>query len=148
MAWGFSVSFKHDLLPGMYSPPVYVEPKPELTWLVFIWMESTHSLHLFKNEDKHMLLVLFKSDVSVTYCQLPMHLLYQIPQVVPVEGQQYVDRNNNFGVWASQIIWQSFISLVIWILVFKCGLCELKCYIDDAFAFAPENQVSWYTPYW
>ena len=63
-----------------------------------------------------------------------MHPLYQILQLMTVNRQQYVDRNNNFRGQASQIIWQSFISLVIWILIFRHGLKQVKCYVDDVFS--------------
>lgn len=76
-----------------------------------------------------------------------MHPLYQILQVITVDGQRYIDRNNNFSSCTSQIIWKSFMLLVVWILVFRCGLGALKCYIDDAFLVATSLYVSWYEPY-
>ena len=58
-------------------------------------------------------LILFKLDISAAYQQLPIHLFFQIIQIIMVDGQQYVDRNNNFGGRASQILWQSFMSVVM-----------------------------------
>ena len=74
-----------------------------------------------------------------------MHPLYQILQIITVDGQRYIDRCNNLSGHASQIIWQSFISLIVWILVFKRGLQALKCYVDDAFSVTQDGQISWYT---
>ena len=92
-------------------------------------------------------LILYKSDVSAAYHQLPMHPLYQILQIITVGGQRYIDRSNNFGGRMSQIIWQSFMSLVIWILVFRCGIGVLKCYVNDAFSVARAEDICWYKLY-
>ena len=80
-------------------------------------------------------LMLWKSDVAAAYFQMPMHPLWQIKQVVNIGNQFSVDQCNNFGGRTSQKIWWSFISLVLWIAVFKRGLLALKCYIDDHFSF-------------
>ena len=113
----FSVSFGMELLPGMYSPPVHAVPKPDSEMLQLIVDHSSgnyspnsmitheditgvhfdgiHSLGALilqiKRDDLNCDLILFKSDISTAYCQLPMHPLYQILQIVTVNGQQYVD---------------------------------------------------------
>ena len=92
-------------------------------------------------------LILYKSDVSAAYCQLPMHPLYQKLQIVTMGGQRYVNRSNNFGGRVSQIIWQSFMSLVIWILVFRHRIGMLKCYINNTFSVARVEDICWYEPY-
>lgn len=169
----FSPSFGADLLPGMYSPPVHAVPKPDSDTLrlvvdhssgeynlnSMITREDVSGVHLdgihtlgasiirFKDENPSTILIIYKSDVSAAYRQLPMHPLFQILQVITIDGQRYVDRCNNFGDRASQIIWQSFISLVVWILVFKRDLRALKCYVDDAFSIIPDGHVSWYAPF-
>jgi hypothetical protein len=38
-------------------------------------------------------------------------------------------------------------SLVIWILVFKRGLKQLKCYVDDIFSFSKVDDIAFYRPY-
>ena len=38
-------------------------------------------------------------------------------------------------------------SLVMWILVFKCGLIHLKCYTDDVFSFSTAGNLTFYPPY-
>ena len=92
-------------------------------------------------------LILYKSDLSAAYHQLLMHPLYPILQIVAVDGQRYINRNNNFSGWASQIIWQSFMLLVIWILVFRHSIGALKCYIDNVFSVTRVENVSWYKLY-
>jgi hypothetical protein len=53
------------------------------------------------------------------YHQMPMHPLWQIKQAICIDDQFSIDRCNNFGGRASQKIWWSFISLVLWIAVFS-----------------------------
>ena len=38
-------------------------------------------------------------------------------------------------------------SLVIWILAFRCGIGTLKCYINNAFLVARAENICWYEPY-
>ena len=38
-------------------------------------------------------------------------------------------------------------SLIMWILVFKCGLKHLKCYTDDVFSFSTAGNLAFYAPY-
>jgi hypothetical protein len=54
---------------------------------------------------------------------------------------------NNFGGRASQKIWWSFISLVLWIAMFKRNLRALKCYVDDNFSFAVAGNLEFYAKY-
>ena len=93
-------------------------------------------------------LILYKSDVSAAYHQLPMYPLYQILQIITMGGQRYINRSNNFGGHASQIIWQSFMLLIIWILVFRCNIGMLKCYVNDAFSVTRAKDICWYEPYY
>ena len=92
-------------------------------------------------------LVIFKLDVSAAYQKLPIHPFFQIIQIITVDGQRYVNRNNNFGGRASQILWQSFMLVVMWILVFWQGLCTLKCYVDDVFLIGRSGNLYQYPPY-
>jgi hypothetical protein len=54
---------------------------------------------------------------------------------------------NNFGGCASQKIWWSFMSLVLWIAVFKRNLRALKCYVDDTFSFSISRDLELYAEY-
>ena len=165
--------FRTELLPGMYSLPVHTVPKPDSDMmhlvvdhssgdfspnLMVVWedvaevhLDRLHTLGVsimwIKHNCPNADLGLYKSDVSAAYCQLPMHPLYQILQIVTMGRQRYIDRSNNFGGHMSQIIWQSFMSLVIWILVFKCGIGALKCYVNNAFSVARTEDVHWYKLY-
>ena len=119
----FSESFGEDLLPGMYSMPIHAVPKPHSTDLRLV---TNHSAGIFslnsmiRREDiagypldnmthlGEMLLrkkaqfpdeelILFKSDISEAYRNLPMHPLWQIKQVNTIQGHRHVDRRNCFG---------------------------------------------------
>ena len=60
-------------------------------------------------------LVLFKSDISDAYRNLPMHPLWQIKQINTIQGQRHVDRRNCFGGKGSGSLFIVFNSLVSWI---------------------------------
>ena len=170
----FSPSFGTKLLPGMYSMPVHSVPKPgtDKLRLVVDHSASTYSLnsmisrddiagskldtikdlvdsliHFRREHGPLVKLVLFKSDVSAAYRRLPMHPLWQIKQIVTVEGLRYVDRCNNFGNCASQHLWIGFMALVIWIAIFVRQLDHLKVYTDDAYSFEIATNFEEYRPY-
>ena len=92
-------------------------------------------------------LVLWKSDIAAAYQQIPMHPLWQIKQAICIDNQFCIDHCNDFGGCASQKIWWSFMSLVLWIAVFKCHLHALKCYVDNNFSFSISGDIKLYAPY-
>ena len=155
VAGWFSDSFGMELLPGMYSPPVHTVLKPESNMMWFVIDQSSGdfsptqwSLRMMLQECNLMVFILWvSSDVSAVYCQLPMHPLYQILQVGTMGGQRYVNRNNNFCGQATQVIWQSFMLLMIWIFVFRHRIGALKCYINVSFSVTRAENMSWYKPY-
>ena len=165
--------FGPDLLPGMYSPPMHTIPKLSSKKLCMVVdhsagkyslnsminpkdiagvkLDGIHSLGVslraFRANDPHSDLVIFKSDVGAAYRQMPMHFLYQLLTLITVDNERHVDCCNNFGNRGSQKIWQSFMSLVMWILVFKHGLKHLKCYTDNFFFFSTSGNLAYYSPY-
>ena len=90
---------------------------------------------------------MFKSDVSAAYRRLPLHPLWQIKQIVTIDGIRHVDRNTSFGGRGSCRDFTAFIGLVIWIAIFIKFLTDLFGYIDDNFSFDEEGNVLWYQPY-
>ena len=164
-----------DLLPGMNVVPVHTIPKPgnKLQLIVdhstsscsinsMIDQESISgvkldgiktlgdSIRVFRANQPDGLappLVLWKSDVAAMYRQMPMHPLWQIKQAVQINSEFSIDRCNNFGGRASQKIWWSFMSLVLWISVFKQDLHALKCYVNDNFSFSISGDLELYPPY-
>jgi hypothetical protein len=81
-------------------------------------------------------LILWKSDVTAAHQKMSMHPLWKIKQTICINEQFSIDRCNNFRGQASQKIWWSFMSLVLWIAVFKQFLHALKGYVDDNFSFS------------
>jgi hypothetical protein len=169
----FSPSFGPNLLPGMYSPPIHAAPRTQDDKLRLVVnhsygeyslnsmisrdditgvrLDGLHafgaSLLAFRKHNPSVPLIMWKADVKAAYRQMPMHPFWQILQVVSAFDERRVDRCNNFGGRASQKIWASFCSLVLWIAVFKRNLTSLKCYVDDNYSFAKEGDLSYYAPY-
>jgi hypothetical protein len=169
----FSESFGTDLLPGMYSMPIGVVPKPHSDKLRMVFDHSAEpyslnslipkeerSVHLDNLADlgrilrrvrcqygRDLRLVLFKSDVSRAYRLMPMHPLWQIRQIVTIDGHRHVDRCNQFGNGAAGRVWGCFIALVLWIAIFIYAINDLLGYVDDEFSWEFAFNTKWYPPY-
>ncbi|KAJ7044839.1 hypothetical protein C8F04DRAFT_1207029 [Mycena alexandri] len=168
----FSPSFGPDLLPGMYSMPIHAVPKPQSEKLRLVVNHKAGEFSLnsmipreaiagarldtLKNLGDRLLalrrvhgpdtdLVVWKSDVSQAYRRLPMHPLWQVKQIVTIDGERHVDRCNNFGNRGAGRIWTSFMGLVNWIANRK-GIPS-KLYIDDTFSADLACNTSYYPPY-
>lgn len=169
----WSKSFGTKLLPGMFSSPIRTVPKrnPGAFRLIVDQSQGEHSLNSMiprsqvkvKLDDIHDLgtqliavrkkhgakkkLTVFKSDVKSAYRLMPMHPLWQIRQVATVDGKRYVDRCNSFGNRAGGWIWDSFISLVLWIGKEEKGLPGVLGYVDDDFSWEFAKKKRFYKPY-
>jgi hypothetical protein len=169
----FSASFGTELLPGMYSVPVHAVPKPNSDKLRLVVdhsagdyslnsmidsddirgtkLDGIHSLGAsllrFRRAHPEGELVMFKSDVSQAFRRMPMHPLWQVKQIVTVDGQRHVDRNDNFGGRGSPKVWISFMSLVAWIAIHRQLVEDLKTYMDDSFSFGLASDLLYYEPY-
>jgi hypothetical protein len=157
----------------MYSTPVNAVPKPRSEKLRLVNDHSAGSYSLnsmisredvagakmdsisdligalirYRREHPNIVLVLFKSDVSAAYRRLPLHPLWQIKQIVTVDGVRHVDRCTEFGGRGSCRDYTSFMGLVLWIAIFIKSITDLFGYIDDNFSFDEEGNVMWYAPY-
>jgi hypothetical protein len=168
----FSPSFGPELLPGMYSMPIGVVPKPHSDKLRMVVDQSAephsqnsmipkvdasarmdnlrhlgHILRKVRTQYPDKRLVLWKSDVSRAFRLMPMHPLWQIRQIVTIDGQRHVDRCNNFGNRAGGRVWGSFVGLVIWIAIFVKKIEDILGYGDDHFSWEFEGNMLWYEPY-
>ena len=169
----FSESFGENLLPGMYSMPIHAVPKPHSTDLRLVTNHSAgeYSLNsMIKREDiagfpldnmthlGEMLLkkreefpneelILFKSDISDAYRNLPMHPLWQVKQVNTIGGQRHVDRRNCFGGKGSGSLFISFNSLVTWIGKEVYKIPDLGTYSDDSFGIELAKNLTYYEAY-
>jgi hypothetical protein len=168
----FSEAFD-ALLPGMTSVPLWVVPKPHSDNLRLVVDQSAgpFSPNSYIPRDKgcvhldtlHQLgtallnarrthgpdtqLILWKSDVSQAYRRLPVHFLWQLHQVISIDGRFHVDRNNDFGNRAAGRIWYSFFCLVLWIAVFVNHIVDIFTYVDDSFSWDLACNTTFYAPY-
>jgi hypothetical protein len=92
-------------------------------------------------------LVMWKSDVTRAYRLMPMHPLWQIRQVMTVDGFRHVNRCNHFGNRAAGRVWGSFFALVLWIAICLIKIEDLLAYVDDTFSWDFEDNLEWYDPY-
>ena len=169
----YSEGFGPHLLPGMYSTPVHAVPKPRSTRLRLVNDHSAGPFSLnsmiaredvegakmdsisdmigallrYRRVHPNKTLILFKSDVSAAYCRLPLHPLWQIKQIITVDGIRHVDRCTCFGGRGSCRHYTAFMGLVLWIAIFVKLLTDLFGYIDNNFSFDKEGNVMWYSPY-
>ena len=157
----------------MYSTPVHAVPKPRSEKLRLVNDHSAGAYSLnsmiareevggakmdtianlvdallrYRRSHPTTALVMFKSDVSAAYRQLPLHPLWQIKQIVTIDGIRHVDRNTSFGGRGSCGDYTAFMGLVLWIAIFVMCILDLFGYIDDNFGFDEEGNVIWYEPY-
>lgn len=169
----FSPSFGPDLLPGMTSIAIGVVPKPHSDKFrlvvdhtvgehapnsfiprerVAVPLDNLHDLGLclIKVRAIHgdsTRLVVFKSDVSQAYRRLPLHFLWQLFQIVTIDGMRHVDRNNNFGNRAAGGLWGAFMGLVLWIAIFVKSIDDMFAYVDDSYSWEFEGNMLLYEPY-
>jgi hypothetical protein len=92
-------------------------------------------------------LIVFKSDVSQAYRCLPLHFLWQMFQIITIDGMRHVDHNNNFGNRGAGGLWGAFMGLVLWIAFFVEGISDLFSYVDDSFSWEFADNMVWYEPY-
>jgi hypothetical protein len=78
---------------------------------------------------------------------LPMHPLWQIKQIITIDGDCDVDRNNCFGGRGSPGIYISFDGLVTWIARNVKFNPDLWTYMDDLFGIDNNQNMVWYHPY-
>ncbi|KEP45742.1 hypothetical protein V565_245120, partial [Rhizoctonia solani 123E] len=152
----FSPSFS-NLLPGMQSSALGAVPKVNLEKLRLITDQSVGRFSLNSFIDKtdvkvhydnltdlgcslqairskygeDVPLVLWKSDVMHVFRCIPMHPLWQIRQVMEIDGSYYVDRCMVFGSRASPVIWCKIAGLIAWITIHVRRLAFLHHYMDD-----------------
>ena len=169
----YSDSFGTDLLPGMYSMPIYAVPKPNSTDLRLV---TDHSAGLFllnsmidhsqvmgfpldnlrhmgemlldvRRSIGYVPLTLWKSDIADAYRLLPMNPYWQLKQIITIDGRRYVDRNLAFGSSGSPAIFISFNSLVAWIAKYIIGLDYLSNYVDDSSGCNLSGDTLFYAPF-
>jgi hypothetical protein len=169
----FLGSFGRDPFPGMHASPIHAVPKPRSEKLCKVINQSAGPFapnSMIKREDikgfpldnmRHLVAgllarhqanpnqsyIIFKSDVAEAYRLLPMHPLWQIKQIVTVDEERDVDRNNCFGGRGSAGIFISFDGLVTWIAKNERAIPDLWTYMDDSFGIDESGSEKWYHQY-
>lgn len=80
-------------------------------------------------------IILFKSDVSSAFLNLPAHPIWQIHQTVVVDKLMYIVRRLVFGNRASPHCWCAISGLLCWIATRKLDICGLHVYMDNFFGW-------------
>ena len=153
--WSDPLPF-HDLLPGMKLSPIFVvwqRRKPRVvtdhtaSGLNDYIPRSEASVHyddmrtfgqaIFNAKRRHPNddLVTWKSDVSSAFLNLPAHPIYQLRQVVDVEGIRRLIHQLVFGNRASPRCWCSVAGLMCWIAIKKLDIKDLHDFMDDFFSW-------------
>jgi hypothetical protein len=143
----------------MYSTPIHAVPKPQSNNLRLVNDHSAGDFslnsmidrfdiagarldtlpNLFKgilrDQDVHgrRILYLFKSDVATAYRRLILHFLWQLKQIVTINGMKHVDRCTSFGGCRSSKLWMAFFGLILWICLFVKSLTDIFGYMDDTY---------------
>jgi hypothetical protein len=102
-----------------------------------------------RREKPKTVFVAWKSDVSEAYRICPMHKLWQLKQVIRVQGELMVDRVNMFrgtGSGPSGPIYISVNSLVAWVAENERSI-ESLTYVDDSFGIEEISNKKLYAPY-
>jgi hypothetical protein len=168
----YSPFFGPALLPGMFSMPLFVIPKPHSVKFrvvidqsaephslnsliprerVSVKLDNMHDLgaaiNRAKKANEGIPLTLIKSDVATAYRLMPMHPLWQIRQIVTFKGMRNVDRCNIWGGRSAGHIFCSFMGLVLWIAIKIKKLDDLFAYVDDTFSWDFDGNLDLYEPY-
>jgi hypothetical protein len=89
-------------------------------------------------------LILFKSDVASAFLNLPAHPIWQLRQIVTVDGHLYIVRRLVFGNRASPRCWCAVSSLICWLAIYKFNVDGLHVYMDDFFGWDYDNNLVFY----
>lgn len=101
-------------------------------------LHNTHSA----NPEWH--LVTFKSDVASAFLNLLAHPIFQLCQVIRIEGKLFIVQCLIFGNQASPQCWCAVSGLLCWLGVHKLGITSLHIYMDDFFGWDYADNLIWY----
>ncbi|KAF8799122.1 hypothetical protein BYT27DRAFT_7121288 [Phlegmacium glaucopus] len=93
-------------------------------------------------------LILYKSDVAGAFLNLPAHPLWQIQQVVSVDGRKFIVHRLVFGNRASPRCWCAVSALICWIGERKLNIIGLHVYMDDYFGWEVASNLVFFRGCW
>ena len=102
------------------------------------------TLHNARSNNPGKRLVTFKSDVASAFLNLPAHPIFQLRQVVKIEGKLFIVRRLVFGNRASPRCWCAVSGLLCWLGIRKLGISGLHVYMDDYFGWDYADNLVWY----
>lgn len=153
--WSPRLPFQH-LLPGLKTSPMFVVWQNQKPRIITDHAGSGLNNGISKEDgrvrynDMHPFgqalrqahlknpaidLVLYKSDVAAAFLNLPAHPVWQLRQVVAVDGDRYIVRRLVFGNRASPRCWCAVSALIFWIGDRKLNIVGLHVYMDDYFCW-------------
>jgi hypothetical protein len=88
--------------------------------------------------------VTFKSDVATAFLNLPAHQIFQLHQVVQIEGKLFIVQYLVFDNCASPHCWCTVSGLLCWLGVWKPRIMGLHVYMDDLFSWDHADNLIWY----
>ncbi|KAF5383038.1 hypothetical protein D9615_004923 [Tricholomella constricta] len=88
--------------------------------------------------------VTWKSDVASAFLNLPAHPIWQLHQVVTVDGKLHIVRRLVFGNRASPRCWCAVSGLLCWLGIRKLRIAGLHVYMDDFFCWDLDGNVIWF----
>jgi hypothetical protein len=94
------------------------------------------------NPSKH--LTLLKSDIASAFLNLPVHPIWQLRQLVRVDGILYLGHHFIFGSRAAPRCWCSLLSLICWLGECKLNILGLHVYMDNFFGWDFDRNVIWF----
>ncbi|KAF8805359.1 hypothetical protein BYT27DRAFT_7258470 [Phlegmacium glaucopus] len=135
----------NTLLPGMKISPIFViwqKAKVRYDDMRTFGQVIYNAKRAFPREP----LVIWKSDVSSTFLNLPAHPIYQLRQVIDVEGVWRLVHCLVFGNRASphSHCWCSVSGLMCWIGIKKLDIKDLHDFMDDFFSWARASDLVLY----
>jgi hypothetical protein len=117
-----------------------------------VWYDDMHNfgqaLHDAQLENVGQQLVLYKDDVASTFLNLPAHPIWQIRQVVIVDGKLQIVRRLVFGNRASPRVRCVISRLLCWIAIQKFSIPDLYIYMDDFYGWDYEDDMIFYRRQW
>jgi hypothetical protein len=81
----------------------------------------------------------WKADAANAFRLIPVHPLWQLNQVVRVDGVFHIDRCVVFGGGTSPRVWCSFLSPILWVVRL---VHQLNAFVDDLFGVCVWNPAS------
>jgi hypothetical protein len=154
-----------ELLPGMKISPMFVVWQNEKPRVVTDHARSGindgiphaegkvkyddmrtfgQTIHNARTTNPGKRLVTFKSDVASAFLNLPAHPIFQLRQVVKIDGKLFIVRHLVFGNRASPRCWCAVSGLLCWLGIRRLGIVGLHVYMDDFFGWDYAENLVWY----